>query len=918
MSERVSRSFAHIAHAETAPNPGLNIDGLGKIGLPLNEEAAQRLISKCQRSPFGKGNQTLVDDTVRKCWELDHNQFSLGNPAWQTFVSSVLVHIHTKLGLSCRRDRVGAEMYKLLLYEEGAFFKAHQDSEKAPGMFGTLVISLPSYHDGGQVVLTHGKKEETYDSASYGEYSTSIAAWYADVFHEVKPVTKGFRLVLTYNLIQEPGSAIMKAPANDFVEMLKESLTTYENALQLRTNRNSLSDYPDYLTYKLEQQYTKNGLALNSLKGNDFAQVAALEAACNQIGFELYLAAFQKQITIYDDSGNETNREESCDWVCRLDGSSCAFSPRHSKESELVDDGYDTEEADPDETEHQPYMGNWGADTTHWYRSTLLFIVPPSKHVEFVVGTSPYSFWKGASDMLPRLFQEAFREIHIPEQSRCYAQDQLWTLCKRAIFEAPDAKKFSLFNADIKAKEKALQNVAIACATLDWLTWFDSLSQPYKLQAECLRAIGRNMATMGVIARAATAEKVLHLDITVFHKFACLDAIRSGFTEWTNDIYTVEFESWVKIAVQHVLASDLSTSKYCGRALAGLLPLCELDIERDILPKIRQMAPMTVAGFVSRLACCDEVIPDENSENACMAEALTQLWSNFRYTGPVDGESLTKDELDVILYSTREHHMPMLDKIEAMHDVLLWTLGPELHDHLMPFVDDILAGKSSALKLTDDNEALQTAISSYIISVFAHYIVKYVKPRPPPITCSLVRRGCGCTDCRVVDTFMASPIRTELKYPCQTSTRHHLHTWFTDVDYKQYTVDTIRTTYPETYHIVKSMNAEQVQDAAWNKRLDEAQARLKKMAERDVVLMVNVLGENYNAIMTCRAENVVHLLKRKKVLESTTGNPVSGSRSNTNRKRAAEDEQQYALIRADAMKRQRMAESADVVDLTDE
>jgi len=32
------------------------------------------------------GDQTMVDDSVRKTWELDHTQFRLSNPRWQAFL----------------------------------------------------------------------------------------------------------------------------------------------------------------------------------------------------------------------------------------------------------------------------------------------------------------------------------------------------------------------------------------------------------------------------------------------------------------------------------------------------------------------------------------------------------------------------------------------------------------------------------------------------------------------------------------------------------------------------------------------------------------------------------------------------------------------------------------------------------------
>lgn len=50
----------------------------------------------------------------------------------------ILAKISKELGLGSKALRVDAELYKMLLYDKGAMFKAHQDSEKAPGMFGTL------------------------------------------------------------------------------------------------------------------------------------------------------------------------------------------------------------------------------------------------------------------------------------------------------------------------------------------------------------------------------------------------------------------------------------------------------------------------------------------------------------------------------------------------------------------------------------------------------------------------------------------------------------------------------------------------------------------------------------------------------------------------------------------------------------
>lgn len=80
-------------------------------------------------------------------------------------------------------------------------------------MFGTLVICLPSEHQGGDLVVKHHDVTKVFKTS---ETQPSMACWFADVSHEVLPVTSGIRWVLTYNLaishqVHRP-SAAMSAP----------------------------------------------------------------------------------------------------------------------------------------------------------------------------------------------------------------------------------------------------------------------------------------------------------------------------------------------------------------------------------------------------------------------------------------------------------------------------------------------------------------------------------------------------------------------------------------------------------------------------------------------------------------------------------------------------------------------------------
>lgn len=108
------------------------------------------------------------------------------------------------------------------------FFKAHRDTPASTDMFGSLILCLPTEFTGRQLVIkspnlnttvTHdwGSTSSTRvggAGASAGSSNSSNshgaiawAAMYSDCEHEIKPVTTGHRVTLTYNLFQDPASS---------------------------------------------------------------------------------------------------------------------------------------------------------------------------------------------------------------------------------------------------------------------------------------------------------------------------------------------------------------------------------------------------------------------------------------------------------------------------------------------------------------------------------------------------------------------------------------------------------------------------------------------------------------------------------------------------------------------------------------
>jgi len=258
--------------------PGLHVKGVGHIGLPLAEPQAQALIQLSDPAPFGRGEETIVDPDVRQSWQLSADDFELGNPQWNEALQAAADQIGKDLGLSgCK---IGFEPYKLLVYEEGSFFASHRDTEKIPNMFASLVVNLPSEHEGGELIISHAGQSQSYSFADSSLFEPSFVAFYADCYHEVKPITAGYRLCLVYNL------AITNRKKQPVLSQQMGPIEEIDQAIQAWCQE--AHDNP-ILTYLLDHSYSEQNLSMANLKHGDFAKASVLLNAAAKSGCQAYL-----------------------------------------------------------------------------------------------------------------------------------------------------------------------------------------------------------------------------------------------------------------------------------------------------------------------------------------------------------------------------------------------------------------------------------------------------------------------------------------------------------------------------------------------------------------------------------------------------------------------------------------------------
>lgn len=295
-------------------NPGLEIEGLGSIGMPISHHDAQRLIQHSRQAPFGKGTETFVDTKVRKTWEIDAAQIRCAHPKWPEIHQSIAESVCRQLGVVNGSTHVELQPYKLLSYDEGAMFKPHKDTEKQRGMIGTVVVCLPSYHEGGDVAVSFNGEHRILQTSVNSSYSTSVLAWYGDVLHEVKPVTKGYRIAMTYNMIHLDSSSSTPGVLNGDPRLaaLQNIMKDWTHTIDDEDEDLASDPLPGFLVYMLEHQYTDESLCLSGLKGADYRRVKAVLDIAQAGECDCFLATVEKgSMAAVTDWGQKTMFEGS-------------------------------------------------------------------------------------------------------------------------------------------------------------------------------------------------------------------------------------------------------------------------------------------------------------------------------------------------------------------------------------------------------------------------------------------------------------------------------------------------------------------------------------------------------------------------------------------------------------------------------
>ena len=361
-----------------------------ELAFPIPPSQAKHLISLAEDAPYGMGEETVLNKEVRKCWQIDASQVTFPSKGkWTKYMNSILKDVTEQMGVT---GKIFADPYKFLIYEEGGHFLPHKDTEKIPGMFGSLIIALPSKHKGGELCVRHNNKEVKVNFDAYSKtHHFQHLAFFADCEHEVKKVTEGYRICLAFNLALRKATKKELNPDNSiYTEQLKPILKKLLPELA-----------GDLKAVILNHQYTSEQFSLKTLKNEDYTKANVLIEAAQSVGFNAYLglvtlhqsgelegdgySEYRSRRGRYNDyyEADDSNDGEMGEMGEIYEQS---LSVEISKGSHSVGNYYiknsvllpetNLDTGNPDQKESEGFTGNAGCTMEYWYHRAAVVIWP--------------------------------------------------------------------------------------------------------------------------------------------------------------------------------------------------------------------------------------------------------------------------------------------------------------------------------------------------------------------------------------------------------------------------------------------------------------------------------------------------------------------------------------------------------------
>lgn len=258
---KASRQNTFVVHGTAADLialsvPDVRIQRKHTLAFPIRKRDVRFLIHRnlATTAPFGRGEHTLVDETVRKTLEIPASMLQFHHPSFKLAIEEVTKRACKMMSVQVP---VEAKLHKMLIYRPGDFFQTHRDAIHHENQFATLVIQLPSIYTGGKLEVEHVDDSQSID-LSKPDYAPRWVAFYSDCKHRVLPILSGYRCCLTYDLCFASDICHSPPPLLRFTSSTSAVIPVEDELIKEFKKWTLQSTHPTHLVLILEHLYPKS------------------------------------------------------------------------------------------------------------------------------------------------------------------------------------------------------------------------------------------------------------------------------------------------------------------------------------------------------------------------------------------------------------------------------------------------------------------------------------------------------------------------------------------------------------------------------------------------------------------------------------------------------------------------------------
>jgi hypothetical protein len=179
-----------------------------KQSLEQKQLPIDALLKVASPAPFGRDGEAVFDPEIRKAFEIPRSRLP-SDLLEALALSSRWNFKKMEEAMKPEGKNWACQLYKIHMYGPGGKFKDHVDTLHKNNHVATVVLSLPSEHDGGALHVRHHGEAMKFNSAKgpkkakFGDSRMfRYAAFFTDCTHSVQEVISGWRVVVQYDVYE--------------------------------------------------------------------------------------------------------------------------------------------------------------------------------------------------------------------------------------------------------------------------------------------------------------------------------------------------------------------------------------------------------------------------------------------------------------------------------------------------------------------------------------------------------------------------------------------------------------------------------------------------------------------------------------------------------------------------------------------